>query len=84
MLKTTLESSREVLKKKKKNRTKTCPGNSNPERAYIQRKKNPSKTHVLPKAHGDDTIAKTSEKLYYLSTEEKIKRYAIYTQWKMT
>ena len=29
-------------------------------------------------------IAKTSEKLNYLSTEEKIKRYAIYTQWKMT
>ena len=26
------------------------------------------------------TIAKTSEKLNYLSTEEKIKRYAIYTQ----
>ena len=30
------------------------------------------------------TIAKPSEKLNYLSTEEKTKRYAIYTQWKMT
>lgn len=84
MLKTTLESSREVLKKKKKIEPKHVLATPTLSGHIFREKKNPSKTHVLPKAHGDDTIAKTSEKLYYLSTEEKIKRYAIYTQWKMT
>ena len=47
LLKTTMESSREVLPKK--NRTSTKPGNFTPKQAFIQRKKSLENTHAPPR-----------------------------------